>query len=75
MFWMPDQVRHDESGTFYDFIKVEANPLSRQLIRTGRIAERRHTAISTHTNSIMGYLKALDAEEKRFALSGLSVQK
>jgi len=21
MFWMPDQVRHDESGTFYESIK------------------------------------------------------
>jgi len=23
MFWMPDQVRHDESGTFYESIKKE----------------------------------------------------
>jgi hypothetical protein len=29
----------------------------------GRIAERRHTAIAIYTNGI-GYLKALDAEEK-----------
>ncbi|MDY6839686.1 MAG: hypothetical protein SWH78_17140 [Thermodesulfobacteriota bacterium] len=33
------------------------------------MAEHRHTAISIHSNG-MGYLKALDAEEKRFALSG-----
>jgi len=23
MFWMPDQVRHDESGTFYETINLE----------------------------------------------------
>ncbi|MDY6839223.1 MAG: hypothetical protein SWH78_14760 [Thermodesulfobacteriota bacterium] len=33
------------------------------------IAERRHTAIAIYTNDI-GYLKALDAEEKRLSLSG-----
>ncbi|MDY6836646.1 MAG: hypothetical protein SWH78_01610 [Thermodesulfobacteriota bacterium] len=32
------------------------------------IAERRHTAIAIYTNGI-GYLKALDAEEKRLSLS------
>jgi hypothetical protein len=33
------------------------------------IAERRHTAIPIYINA-MGVLKALGAEEKRFALSG-----
>ncbi|MDY6836376.1 MAG: hypothetical protein SWH78_00250 [Thermodesulfobacteriota bacterium] len=32
------------------------------------IAERRHTAVAIYTNG-MGYLKALDAEEKRLSLS------
>ncbi|MDY6838581.1 MAG: hypothetical protein SWH78_11455 [Thermodesulfobacteriota bacterium] len=32
------------------------------------IAERRHTAIAIYTNGI-GYLKALDAEDKRLFLS------
>ena len=32
------------------------------------IAERRHTAIAIYTNGI-GYLKALDGEEKRCSLS------
>ena len=22
-FWMPDQVRHDDSGTFYEIIKIQ----------------------------------------------------
>jgi hypothetical protein len=32
------------------------------------VAERRHTAIAIYANG-MGYLKALNAGEKRFALS------
>jgi hypothetical protein len=24
MFWMPDQVRHDDLGTFYEAVKVDA---------------------------------------------------
>jgi len=24
MFWMPDQVRHDESGTFYESITIDS---------------------------------------------------
>jgi hypothetical protein len=32
------------------------------------MVERRHTAIAIYTNRI-GYLKALDAEEKRLCLS------
>ena len=23
MFWMPDQVRHDDSGTFYETVKID----------------------------------------------------
>jgi hypothetical protein len=34
----------------------------------GRIAERRHPAIAIYIHDTI-YLKALDAEEKRFALS------
>jgi uncharacterized protein YcsI (UPF0317 family) len=43
MFWMPDQVRHDELGTFYETIKVKNIMKSnvilkelRQLIRSGK---------------------------------------
>jgi sRNA-binding protein len=37
--------------------------------RIGRIAEWWHTAIAIYING-MGYLKVLDAGERRFALSG-----
>jgi hypothetical protein len=49
--------------------KVAASPLIGGVRRIGRIAERRHTAIAIYINGV-GYLKALHAEEKRFALSG-----
>jgi len=44
--------------------------------KVGNIYKFRQTllaAFSIQTNA-MGYSKALDAEEKRFALSGLSIQ-
>jgi hypothetical protein len=47
---------------------IGGKPSYRAVRRIERIAERRHTAFAGYIHA-MSYLTALDAEEKRFALS------